>query len=198
VIALDIDGVCADTNESLRAYCCRELGLEPTRVPIPSDYYDMVSVWPLEHQERVDVLIRGAFALDEGGVYSEAPEVPYASRIAGILAGWGLVAGYVTRRPEGVLGATQSWLERNNFPRLQVRCAPRGTPKAEIVQELGAVGMIEDSPIEALQLAQAGLRVALMDWPYNRDVRHRRVERARSWSEAASRVLAWEELRCRK
>lgn len=192
-VALDLDGVCADTSASLRRFICAELGLDIGTVPLSPDYFDLTSGYPEHLRGRAAELARDAFAENAGDVYGNAPEMPYAAQVARTLAHFGMVAGYVTRRPShaAVATATQTWLARHRFPPAPIIHAEKGVPKSEFVTRLGARGMIEDSPTEALDLARDGLQVALYDWEYNRDVRGANIRRGRNWSECASIVMGW-------
>ena len=190
-VCLDLDGVCADTGASLRAFICAELGLDVGTIALSPDYFDLTSGYPEHLRGRAAELAHDAFADNAGNVYGAAPELTCAARVARVLAHYGMVAGYVTRRPEGVRSVSKDWLKRHGFPLAPLHHVPAGTAKAAVVRELGACGMIEDSPSEALELSQGGLHVALLDWVYNRDVRGPNIRRGRNWSECASLVLGW-------
>jgi len=60
--------------------------------------------------------------------------------------------------------------------------------KDEICRDLGIKIIIEDSEDESLGYAKNGLRVLLLDKPWNRSVEHENVYRCRDWIEILKRV----------
>ena len=55
--------------------------------------------------------------------------------------------------------------------------------KIEKAKELNCDIFIEDSPYNALELADAGMKVLLIDTYYNKDTKHKDIIRVNNWFE---------------
>lgn len=181
MIALDIDGVLADSATQLRFHLIEELGLQVDDIgPTPTEYSDFASQFPERTHEQVREIAARCFASGEGQVYSNALIMPGSSNGANWLARRGLLKGYVTRRPARTRAQTKNWLREHGFPNAPLEHAPDGEGKADYAKKLKATVMIEDNPTELEALSEAGLSVIVMDWPYNRALEHPHV-RVSDW-----------------
>jgi len=180
MIALDIDGVLADTRAAHKRELERELGVTLTD---GGDYASFgfthsdagvmarLREVALTAWQRPTVFVDGAVPI-EG---AQAAARQFHQR--------GLLAGYVTRRHPDLRPGTQAWLRAHGFPAAPLHHMVGDTDsKAAYVFRLGADVMIEDSPREALLLAEDGVRVVLLDRPYNREMPpHPNIKRAVGW-----------------
>lgn len=181
MLALDIDGVLADTNRSVHSYLTRILGVEPTGEA--TWYHGLHEVYPPVFQEDAKALIKLAFKYDGGAVYTNCVPFDGAVRAANWAAEQGILVGYITRRPKRVSLQTVRWLEEFGFPMRPILFND-GTPhKVAAMRQLGATVIVEDSPKEAHALHGAGFKVFLLDKVYNTSV-SRKIERVTTLDEA--------------
>lgn len=167
MIALDIDGVLADTRASLALAVMRALGLAPSAYRGGGhDYGDLAAGWPTEHQDAVRAIAREAFREGAHGVYAEAPALPGALEGANWLARRQLLRGYLTSRPERLAAITTQWLQRHGFPHAPLKHARAS--KARYLGSLRARVLIDDNPTELEQAHQQGYVTIALDQPYNR------------------------------
>ena len=100
---------------------------------------------------------------------------------------------FITSRPKSISKVTRD-LIFNEFGVLGDRVIFSGDVlggaknKDEICRELGIKVIIEDSEDESLGYAKNGLRVLLLDKPWNQSVKHENVCRCRDWGEILERV----------
>lgn len=176
-VVLDIDGVLADSYTPLKEYVCRELGISPDEVE-DKDAWDFYTYFPEHHQKQAQQLIDKAFWKNEAQVYTNSLPLEGAQRIARLLP----VVGYVTRRPETAFKDTLAWLDEHDFPKQPLLLASEDYSKATLIWLLGSNTIIEDSPKEAVALADQGVNVILMDARYNREVaEHPNIRRVENW-----------------
>lgn len=94
----------------------------------------------------------------------------------------------VTSRAREMEAETKEWLRRHFgeikdvFFTRESLVGPEHTTKAEICIEKGADVMIEDHPVFARECADAGIKVLLFDYPYNRHLKDDTVlRRVHGW-----------------
>lgn len=100
--------------------------------------------------------------------------LPYSDAVETIseLKGRGLVV--VTSRQEEIIAATHGWVERHFSTAFQsvhfarYHGAPERPTKVEICQQRDVTDIVEDSLEHALACAAAGVRVFLVDKPWNK------------------------------
>jgi uncharacterized HAD superfamily protein len=64
----------------------------------------------------------------------------------------------------------------------------QGKNKAELCTELGLSFFIEDNTRFALECAQRGIRVVLLDKPWNQDAVHENISRVNGWEEIPGKI----------
>ncbi|MGH2500178.1 MAG: 5' nucleotidase, NT5C type [Candidatus Limnocylindria bacterium] len=201
-IGIDIDDVTAVCALPYLRKFAEQFG-----VPLPRE--DEVG-WHLldEMDERVSAQDRDRFRSDlyEGPFFGELEA--YADCPATldrmVEAGWEL--HFITARAERRRAVTETWLREKGMMRhaKAVHLRPRGDfrPtvrgkydahgsaifKVRLARELSLDAFCEDDTVIARALAEAGVRVWLFDRPWNRSLRHARVERVRGWSDLAARL----------
>jgi len=97
---------------------------------------------------------------------------------------------FITARPENHKEQTFNWFDKN-IPSLRDKIFfsedhfnGKGNAKFKICQEKDIKIMLEDSPNDALQCAQIGIKVILFDKPWNKSISHRNITRVSGWKEA--------------
>lgn len=186
-LVLDLDGVLANTQETLRDLLRAEFGLSSLELDGPD--YDAKNYFPEALRPEAERIIRHAYATDYGGVYSRAYPYPQAVEVARELWRQGVLRGYVTRRPAAMSRVTHEWLDCWEFPKETVCFAgPEG--KAPWMRRLEANLIVEDSPAEAEAIAAAGLKVLLLRRSYNQHYAGSRVVRIDDLSQVLTLLQA--------
>lgn len=88
------------------------------------------------------------------------------------------MSGVDSQSKQALARLTNEWLADNDFPFGSVSF---WGDKAEVAEHWGLTAFVEDSPSNALQLAERGLGVVLIDQPYNRGVGHELIHRVEDW-----------------
>ena len=89
---------------------------------------------------------------------------------------------FVTARSESLTGITTNWLNKNGFSDIEVYLLGSDY-KIEKAKELNCNLFIEDNPSNAIQIAEAGINVILMDANYNKGTEHERITRVKDWKQ---------------
>lgn len=119
---------------------------------------------------------------------AEAPVYEVGRELVELLALTGKRIHYVTARGHTPIDEpsrhalerlTESWLINNDLPMGSVSFWHN---KPEVAQYWGLKAFVEDSGRNALQLANSGTAVLLVDWPYNQEVEHEMIRRVEGWS----------------
>ena len=87
---------------------------------------------------------------------------------------------FVTARDSKLTDITQNWLNDNGFEEIDVYLLGSDY-KADKAKELECNVFIEDNPSNALQLANEGMKVLLIDTNYNKDIEHENIIRVNDW-----------------
>jgi len=96
----------------------------------------------------------------------------------------------VTARLPALFTSTAKWLETNGIPYDEIIFA---SDKVAVAAEHGIGHFLEDTPEQALALAEAGVEVFLFDHPWNRLLEHPRVRRVAGWSELIARLAGYDQ-----
>lgn len=89
---------------------------------------------------------------------------------------------FVTARNESLTDITTNWLNQSGFSDIEVYLLGSDY-KIEKAQELGCNLFIEDNPWNAIQIANVGIDVILIDANYNKDTEHERITRVKDWNQ---------------
>lgn len=89
---------------------------------------------------------------------------------------------FVTARSENLTNITRNWLNDSGFEDIEVYLLGSDN-KVSKGKELNCDIFIEDNPWNAIQLANEGMKIVLMDTNYNKDVEHNDIFRVNNWSE---------------
>lgn len=87
---------------------------------------------------------------------------------------------FVTAREEGLKDVTLNWLEKNGLSKIHIYMLGSDY-KIEKARELNCDIFIEDNPLNAMQLAEGGINVLLIDTNYNKDIQHENITRVKDW-----------------
>jgi len=91
----------------------------------------------------------------------------------------------ITARNPDMHQRTRSWLDDNGLEKIEL--ITLGTPhKLEKATELGCQIFIEDHPDASVDIAAAGIRLYLVDAPYNQVSVHENITRVHDWEEIRS------------
>lgn len=86
---------------------------------------------------------------------------------------------------------TLEWLKKHDLEEISLHSL--GSPeKLEFSKSIGCDVFIEDHPQESVRIAETGIKVLLMDNPYNADVSHRNITRVKNWYEIDNLVQDFE------
>lgn len=89
---------------------------------------------------------------------------------------------FVTARNPSLQQITKDWLEKQQLSQIPLYLL--GTDKKlDKAKQLKCNVFIEDNPNNALNLANGGITVILIDCNYNKDIYHRNIIRVSSWRE---------------
>ena len=95
---------------------------------------------------------------------------------------------FVTAREEKMRQVSRDWLGNHQIPMHSLHLL--GTPnKVVMARELSCDLFIEDSYANAIQLAAAGFKVALIDCLYNREPLPERVARVDNWLQVEAMIV---------
>jgi uncharacterized HAD superfamily protein len=172
LIGVDIDNVLAEFEAAFRAWINRHAGLSLQRRHITR--FRFSECCPLS-PEQVGDLFRSF--VEDGGL-RRLSLIPNARRSLQALSGRAEVCLVTSRPPQGrIVEDTRFWLERKGLPHARLLFAER---KWELAEEFSL--FVEDNLDQAQGLAQRGVRVLLLDYPWNRNgAAHPNVTRIPSW-----------------
>lgn len=176
-LAFDLDGTLGCARGLLRGALAAHLGVDAATIHEGGPYtqYGFTT-----HDATQDAEIREVADTLWERAAPDAALLPGAKDVVWRAAWQGRLLGYVTRRPAHLYDLTHAWIARMDLPRDTLFCTPPALCKSEIVRRLGCVphlALVEDSPSEALRAAGNGLRVLLLDRPYNQGAAHPLITR---------------------
>ena len=103
-------------------------------------------------------------------------------------------------RPTKFKNRVEEWLLHHLKRKLEVIHAGefhkhQAASKAEICKELGISILLEDAPATALECATKGIKVILFNRPWNQNVSHKNIVRAKTWIEAMKAINSFQTLK---
>lgn len=166
VLGVDIDGICADYIGACAFLIQKELDI---------NIWPMLRV-PAETEELNDLLSRYQYTAE---MYGWLNPIPYAAGVLRKLQR-AVEIVYITARPRSTKAITYKWLSAHGFPDTKIINVRQG--KLAAIKRTGANLFIEDRPIYANPLAEAGVNVILLD-VYGRDLGylHEGITVASNW-----------------
>jgi uncharacterized HAD superfamily protein len=170
LIAVDIDGVCANTLPLMREVLNDHFGKEYT--PETCTEYLFTELYGPDAYS----VLRPRYK----DIFRAAEPVPGAAETLSRLAAEGVGIIYLTSRYTDTSEVTTSWIWRHGFPTGQVL---HTVTKDGVALSFKARLVIEDSPIEAVRIARY-IKVVLFDYAYNRHLHDPWISRVTSWEDA--------------
>jgi len=190
IIGVDIDQVIAGTDNFLRNLLEREFDRKFSREMVTM--YDYEKCFVFNHKERD--YFRKIFTCLK--FWSVIPPFQGAKKILDFIARKNKII-IVTNRSQKFLkelpDITLEWLERHQIPFDDIIFGDNGT-KYEAIRKkgYGITYFIEDNIEEALGLAKNGVKVLLLDYPWNQTKRNQNIIRVKNWQEIAKILEAKE------
>lgn len=183
VLALDLDGVCADYTTGLKQ-AMTNLGF-PDAMDLPDpDSYNLARAtgWPFQTSKEYMAVHREAV---RAGLYRELPSVPGATSALQELASTDVHIRVLTHRlftgglHQQIVSDTAYWLDLHKIPYMSL-CF------TGLKDTVDASVYIDDAPATIEMLASLDKDIVVFDQPYNRDLDLPRVD---NWEEAVSAIL---------
>ncbi len=180
VLAVDLDGVCADHANAFREVVAIERGIDPASLPAQQTWN--FHEWGLSDDD-FDRLHRRAVLVHR--IFRSMPVVAGAAEALWRLSDAGVWIRIVTHRlyanwGHAVAAAdTVAWLDAAGIPYRDL-CFLGHKPEVE------ADAYVDDAPHNIAELRTAGNQVIVFDQPYNRELAG---PRARSWDEVERLVV---------
>jgi uncharacterized HAD superfamily protein len=94
---------------------------------------------------------------------------------------------FITARSHNLTDITNNWLKEIGLSSIDVHLLGSHY-KVEKAQELNCDIFIEDSPANAIQLAEVGIIVFLINTYYNQEVKHPNIIRVNNWNEIKEKI----------
>jgi hypothetical protein len=185
LVGVDLDNVCYDFAGALRHWLHHTTGRPLASMAEPTTWH-FHHEWGLDDDEYHQAVLDSVAA---GVLFSHGE--PLAGSVSGVqrLLDAGFEVRFVTARcgfgPQPLVeAATRNWLDEHGFAGLPVSFS---VDKAAVARELCIGYAIDDASHHYDQFAAAGAQAYLLDRPWNRDHRARRV---RSWDDFVASVLS--------
>ncbi len=186
IIGVDLDDVLLSFFDTFCNYINTHRGTSYTRNSLTSFYLESSWGWSTEEASKA---IREFYASHEH--ISAAPVTGAQEAIARI--GKKHELHIITSKPDYLREATEKWIERfypDSFKRIhftnQFHSESIKRTKAQVCKEIGATILIDDSLENARNVAAEGIKVFLLDAPWNREEVIPPIVRAYSWEEIAN------------
>jgi hypothetical protein len=185
LLAVDLDGVVADYVSGYVSFLFDE-GILGGLVSTEQYTYNIAELYGLD--KRIEEKAKRVFQ-EEGG-FAALPCFAGAKDTLIKAKSKGYKIVIITARPylevKRIYADTMAWLEAEGIPYDAIYW---GKDKADIVfrylHPAVPVYFIEDRDKHAIELANEGIRVLLMDKPYNRGVEHSNITRVDGWDGVA-------------
>jgi len=184
VVGIDFDDVIFNFNDALHDFHNAKYGTTVKRSDVV--VFDIFKIWDCTPEEAAKKVFEFCFAPD----HDSAPAVVGSiETIAKLKKECDL--HIITSRGERVRTKTIDWINRHlpgHFSSVNLTNQYYGDPdkvksKADVCRELGIGVMIEDSMSNAKLLGEKGIRVILLDCPWNQGELPVNVTRVKSWYE---------------
>ena len=195
VIGIDLDEVLADFINSFLKFYNKKNNTSFQRNKISCS-----NIWKIwgETQEKI---------MEEVYDFYETHYFENIEPIAGAIEGIDVLSQkhelkIITSRQNNIKRKTKDWIEKNFSNKFSEICfanhfAPNGSSikKSEICFRESVDVMIEDSPDYATDCASNGIKVLLLDCPWNRSTKSsEKITRVQSWGEIIEKINATRQL----
>lgn len=185
IVGCDADGVLTDMS----GYNIREGKKYFKKEPVDPNAYHTRDIFGVSKTRETIYGLRGAL----NKYCKEEPPRPYSVDVITNLSNQGVEFHEITARKfvtfNNAVGKYyrhlfEEWLKKHkfNFKSIQY-CSEEESPRDKLMgcSKLKVDVMIEDKPDVALYLAENGIKIILMDAPYNKDLQHENITRVYDW-----------------
>lgn len=192
VIGVDADGVLTDMSK----FNIEEGSKYFKKEPVDPTAYHTRDIFGVSKTEETIYGLRGALQK----YCTKIPPRPQCQAVIQKLNDEGCELHEITARKfttfKNVIGfyyrsLFENWLKRNklNFQSIQY-CSETFSPRDKLLgcRKLNVDVMIEDKPDVALYLAEKGVKVLLVDAPYNQGLEHGNMKRVYTWDEIYANI----------
>jgi hypothetical protein len=184
ILCVDIDGVLADYVDGYIDFLIRKgvVGVEVKNIPLST--YNIAE--GLSIDKGLEEMAKREF--QENGGFSSLPVYPQSASVLKSAREQGYRIALISARPylevRRIHADTVKWLGDNNVPYDAIFW---GKDKADIVYSklypIKPKYFIEDRDKHAIELANEGIKVLLLDKEYNQGVIHPNIVRVKDWQE---------------
>ncbi len=94
---------------------------------------------------------------------------------------------FVTARSNDLEEITLRWLDKNELSNIETYLLG-SNHKIDKAKELECDIFIEDNPLNAMQLAQGGIKVLLIEANYNKNIQHPNIIRVKNWQQIIKEI----------
>jgi uncharacterized HAD superfamily protein len=188
-IAIDLDEVMACLLESVNDYYNKK---NKTNFKVKDFYtYDWWSVWNISQEEAIEEF----FIFMKSNLSKQIKPVKDAIESINILKDKFEII-VITARQEEFKEQTEEWIKKH-FPGLEQSVyftnvysrSFKPSKKSDVALKLGVNTIIEDQVVHAYDCANKGIKVILLDSPWNQDVSGKNIERVYSWDEIIKKLI---------
>lgn len=186
-IAIDIDDVLGELVSSIIPFARENYQIDSKFEDFTS--YNFWEVWNISRDEAIKIF----YDFQEKGFLEKLPTLP-GSREALFELSKEHSLVLLTSRPVKLKDHTLSWT-KSNFPELDLKIlfsndffSQEGKTKGEICQDLNISMLVEDNINYALEAAEKGIYVFLIDRPWNKNREHPNITRVSSWEEITEKI----------
>jgi len=188
-IAIDIDEVLAEQLNALVDFYKTKTGVFISKEKFHTDYWP--EVWGISLEEAIKV--DGEFKNSK--LFNNLATVKGSvNAIKSLSEKHRLII--ITSRPIKTKAKTCGWLDSNfgdSFEDIFFSCEfhidnESGKSKLEICEGLGIGLLVEDSREYSWACAEKGIRVLLLDKPWNQNCEHKNIFRCKDWDEVVDKI----------
>lgn len=172
-IGLDLDGVLVDSIPTWIAVLNREAGRSYQLGQLPATHATPELAAICDRREVEMLILPGP--------------VPGAAAALAELRAAGHELVVITARGERVRRLTEAWLDYHGMAVDRLHFLEGGS-KGDTALAEGIDFLVEDTPHQALAVAEAGIPVLLYSEPYNRHLGHALIRHCQGWSEVLSAI----------
>jgi len=194
IVGCDADGILTD----LSSHNIREGMNYFKRKPINPNGYSLEDIFDLHDIPKFKQYAL-AFKMYINYCKNEIPR-QNASTVINELSKKGCVFNSITARKFATSGGSlgkmarkwyTEWLKKNNINFSSINyCSEERSPEEKLLscKKIGVDVMIEDKPEVALMLAEQGIKIIMIDAPYNLDTKHENIIHAKNWIEVGETI----------
>ena len=191
-IGIDVDNVVADLNRGFCEFYNRGGSGEICSEDFKGYY--LYTFLPLGRSEELSLWDE----YHDSELFDEMPTVEFSKEILNILKSQHELS-FITARHPNWKNKTSSFF-RKHFPGDDFKIIYSGEvygdheSKDKICGDLGINILIEDHPTKCIEYANAGIKILLLEKPWNRDCQeHENIIRVKDWNEILERIKELEE-----